>query len=216
MPVNEALESLLRNPRVWRARNTASAETLNRGWPSGYRKLDRHLPGGGWPRHAVTEILVGHHGMGELRLLMPALARLCKDAGDADGEAGWIAWIAPPFQPYSPALTEWGIDLSRLLVVQAKQSTDTLWAAEQALASGNCAAVLLWPDSCRPADSRRLQLAAGKGRSWAIVFRPLEARSEISAAALRLELRNGERGTDVFILKSRGGSRVTVQNVFHG
>jgi hypothetical protein len=235
--MNAALENLLRNPRVWRARNTASAQAPQ-GWPSGYRKLDRLLPGGGWPRHALTEILVEHHGTGELRLLMPALARLCHAGKDDEaGEAGWIAWIAPPFQPYPPALTEWGIDLSRLLVVHPKRRTDTLWAAEQALASGNCAAVLLWPGEMgvepqfpRPPQhlasrsrklrfdphfSRRLQLAAEKGRSWGIVFRPLEVRSEISAAALRLELVKGERGTDVRILKSRGGRPVTVQNVIH-
>ncbi|HET6629404.1 MAG TPA: translesion DNA synthesis-associated protein ImuA [Woeseiaceae bacterium] len=210
--MNEALESLLKNPRVWRARNAATAEAPQ-GWPSGYRKLDRVLPGAGWPRHALTEILVEHPGTGELRLLMPALAQLCRAGKSDTGEAGWITWIAPPFQPYPPALTQWGIDLSRLLVVHPKQSTDTLWAAEQALASGNCAAVLLWPDFSN--FSRRLQLAAEKGRSWAIAFRPLEARAEISAAALRLELVKGERGTDVRILKSRGGRPATVQNVIH-
>lgn len=224
-PMNAALENLLRNPRVWRARSTAPAQAPQ-GWPSGYRKLDRVLPGGGWPRHALTEILVGHHGTGELRLLMPALARLSRAGQEDDaGKAGWVTWIAPPFQPYPPALSEWGIDLSRLLVVHPKHGTDTLWAAEQALASGNCAAVLLWPgeinkDGPRTGTvsinfSRRLQLAAEKGRSWAVAFRPLAARSEISAAALRLELAKGERGTDIRILKSRGGRPAALQNVIH-
>ena len=241
-PVNEALDNLLKHPRIWRARNTAGPETPQ-GLPSGYRPLDRHLPGGGWPRHALTEILVEHHGRGELRLLMPALARLCRAGGEPGGagQAGWIAWIAPPFQPYPPALAAWGIDLSRLLVAHPKSRSDTLWAAEQALASGNCAAVLLWPDNDAGSDIRtyrrhganrhgaistkvrpgthsirRLQLAAEKGRSWAVAFRPREARSEISAAALRLELVQGERDTmHVFILKSRGGSPAMVQNVIH-
>ncbi len=148
---------------------------------------------------------------------MPALAHLSRvtnEAGGDAGQAGWIAWIAPPFQPYPPALSEWGIDLSRQFVVYPESRTDILWAAEQALASGNCAAVLLWPDGGTN-FSRRLQLAAEQGRSWAIAFRPLKARSEISAAALRLELAKGERGMDVLILKSRGGSQATVQNVIH-
>ena len=215
--VNEALDNLLEHPRIWRARSTGGPEAPQ-GLPSGYRQLDRHLPGNGWPRHALTEILVGHHGRGELRLLMPALARLCRAGHEPGGDAaqaGWIAWIAPPFQPYPPALAAWGIDLSRLLVVHPKSRSDTLWAAEQALASGNCAAVLLWPDGIDGRFSRRLQLAAEKGRSWAVAFRPLESRSEISAATLRLELVQGERGTDVFILKSRGGSPAMVQNVIH-
>jgi hypothetical protein len=216
--VNEALESLLRNPRVWRGRNLANHR--NAGEASGYAKLDRHLPGGGWPRHALTEILLEHHGTGELRLLMPALARLCRTGNShtgigGDAREGWIAWIAPPFQPYPPALLQWGLDLSRMLIVHPGQDAEVLWAAEQALVSGNCAAVLLWPEALKDAASRRLQLAAEKGQSWAIAFRPLKARTEVSAAALRLELSRGERGTDVIILKSRGGRPVRVQNVIH-
>jgi hypothetical protein len=61
--------------------------------------------------------------------------------------------------------------------------------------------------------SRRLQLAAEKGQSWAIAFRDGKARSENSAAALRLELMQGAQGTDVLILKSRGGRPVRVENV---
>lgn len=229
--MNSAFENLLRNPRVWRARNTSTAEAPQ-GWPSGYPKLDRHLPGGGWPRHALTEILLGQHGTGELRLLMPALARLgraAKHAAENAEQGGWIAWIAPPFQPYPPALTEWDIDLSRLLIVHPERGTETFWAAEQTLASGNCAAVLLWPEKINEINGdsphsgtvpinffRRLQLAAEKGRSWAIAFRPLQAASENSAAVLRLKLVKGERGTDVVILKSRGGRPAAVQNVIHG
>ncbi|MCZ6809882.1 MAG: hypothetical protein O7D92_08985, partial [Proteobacteria bacterium] len=85
----DTLEKLLQNPRLWRGRDQASSW---QGLPSGYSKLDRHLPGGGWPRHALTEILLEHYGMGELQLLMPALARLSQaEGGEAanDSEAGW-------------------------------------------------------------------------------------------------------------------------------
>lgn len=160
---------------------------------------------------------------------MPALARLCRAARGGAEQAGWTAWIAPPFQPYPPALTEWDLDLSRLLIVRPERRAETFWAAEQALASGNCAAVLLWPESnigkingdnphsgTVPINAlRRLQLAAEKGRSWAIAFRSWQAASENSAAALRLKLVKGERGTDVVILKSRGGRQSAVQNVLH-
>ena len=70
---SSSLDQLLENPRLWRGRNPAQGMA---GLASGYEKLDRHLPGGGWPRHALTEILTEHYGIGELRLLMPALARL--------------------------------------------------------------------------------------------------------------------------------------------
>jgi cell division inhibitor SulA/protein ImuA len=213
--MNDALEQLLQNPRLWRGQANGSAW---QGLATGYPRLDQHLPGGGWPKQALTEILLEHYGSGELRLLMPALAQLSQAAAtdpDNTTEAGWLAWIAPPFQPYPPALRQWGIDLSRVLMVRPRQGGEALWAAEQALGSGNCAAVLLWSDALDHAASRRLQIAAEQGGSWAIAFRPLRARSEHSAAALRLQLTNGANGTDLFILKSRGGRPAAVHGVIH-
>lgn len=160
--MNEALQKLLQNPRVWRGQDSLNTSGWQ-GLATGYPRLDRHLPGGGWPQHALTEILLEHYGSGELKLLMPALARLSQSRDDPDAPPGWIAWVAPPFEPYPPALVQWGINLSHMLIVRPKTDTEALWAAEQALQSGNCAAVLLWSDSLDDAASRRLQLAAEKG-----------------------------------------------------
>ncbi len=209
--MSDVLENLLQNPRIWRGQGRPG-ET---GWQrlaSGYPKLDQCLPGGGWPRHALTEILLDHYGTGELQLLMPALAHLSRSGDEADQVAGWIAWIAPPFEPYPPALKQWGVNLSRVLIVRPKSAKEILWAAEQALSSGNCAAVLLWSEVLDDAASRRLQLAAETGRSWAIAFRSLRALSQPSAAALRLRIDAGAKGTDLGILKSRGGRPVTVRD----
>jgi cell division inhibitor SulA/protein ImuA len=239
LTVNDALLHLLQNPRVWRGSQLGALdESLSidgssrepAAYPTGYARLDCHLPGGGWPRHALTEILLEHYGTGELELLMPVLARLSNveevspqvgrqvshhGSGCDDREAGWIAWIAPPFQPYPPALLQWGINLARMLIVHPRQGVEALWAAEQALSSGNCAAVLVWSDALDHRTSRRLQLAAEKGQSWAIAFRPLEAAAQASAAALRIALTAGEQGTDVRILKSRGGRPATVSGLIH-
>ncbi len=208
--VNEALRKLLANPRIWRGQVRAG----DQGWQglaSGYAKLDQLLPGGGWPRNALTEILLEHYGTGELQLLMPALAHLSQPRDDA-AEAGWITWVAPPFEPYPPALQQWGVNLSRVLIVRPRKPTEALWAAEQALSSGNCAAVLLWPDTLDDAASRRLQLAAETGQSWAIAFRSIKALSQPSAAALRIRLSAGDKGTDLSILKSRGGRPAVVRD----
>lgn len=212
--MNDALENLLKGPQLWRA-GRAADDSVSPGLPTGYPKLDRHLPGGGWPRHALCEILLDQYGAGELRLLMPALARLGQANADEDaddGEAGWIAWIAPPFQPYAPALLQWGIDLARLLIVRPRAGSEILWAAEQALVSGNCRAVLVWPSTLDHTASRRLQLAAVKGRCQAFAFRPLRALLQPSAAVLRLRLEPGNHGTDVGILKSRGGRPTIVRD----
>ena len=70
----------------------------------------------------------------------------------------------------------------------------------------------MWSDTFDDAASRRLQLAAEKGQSWAIAFRSLSALSQPSAAALRIRLSTGDKGTDVGILKSRGGRPAIVRD----
>ena len=208
------LDALLDNPRIWRGRGQPrTAEGL----PSGYPELDRRLPGGGWPPEALTEILVEDYGVGELELLMPALSALSRRSPDAvavDEPPGWIAWVAPPFQPYAPALEQWRIDLSRLLIVRPRDASEVLWSAEQALSSGTCAAVLLWPERLDDQASRRLQLAAEKGQSWAVAFRHSKARREPSAAALRIALSATPDGTELAILKSRGGHPAVLSPFF--
>ena len=42
----------------------------------GFAALDRYLPGGGWPLGPLIEVFVERYGVGELSLLMPALAAL--------------------------------------------------------------------------------------------------------------------------------------------
>lgn len=222
-----SLQTLLQNnPRLWRGLNgwEHTATGLSAAYRStGYSRLDRCLTGGGWPRYALTEILLQQPGLGELKLLMPALASMSQqgagageDSGEGSdeecGEAGWITWIAPPYQPYPPALLQWGVDLSRLLVVRPKLPSDALWAAEQALVSGSCAAVLLWFDALDDQGSRRLQLAAEKGRSWAVVLRSLRGLSQSSAAALRIQCIPDAGGTSLRILKNRGSRPGLIRN----
>src|SRR5687767_4935847 len=64
------IDSLLSRPDVWRGRATTQHATL----PTGQSALDALLPGGGWPLGALTEICCAEEGLGEISLLMPALA----------------------------------------------------------------------------------------------------------------------------------------------
>jgi hypothetical protein len=96
--------------------------------------------------------------------------------------------------------------------VRTQNQLDALWAAEQALSSGNCAAVLVWSEQMDDVESRRLQLAAENGRSWAIAFRSVKALSRSSAAALRIRVSAGDKGTDLGILKSRGGRPAVIRD----
>ena len=133
-----------------------------------------------------------------MRALGPALARL-------SSEGRWLAWIAPPYLPYAPALEAAGIDLARVMVVRTRSPQDALWAIEQALQSGACGAVLGWPEKATFAQLRRLQIAAEGSPALAFLFRaPLAAR-ESSPAALRLHLQSLKGELAVKILKRRGG-----------
>jgi hypothetical protein len=199
-----SIDDLLRHPGLWRAREQAGATTQPSGRPTGYAALDRCLPGGGWPSQGLMEILTDRHGVGELSLLMPALATLSQE----DHGEGWLAWIAPPYQPYAPALAACGIDLRRLLLVRAQPAE---WAMEQALRSGACSAVLGWAAFRDRQGLRRLQLAAEQSRCMAVLFRKLSDANEPSPAVLRIALESGGQGLVVRILKSRGGRPTTVE-----
>ena len=191
-----SLATILQTGRVWRGASVSAGGQA--GLPSGFAALDEQLPGGGWPAGVLTEILPAHEGIGELRLLGPALARL-----SAQGRT--LAWIAPPYLPYAPALAAAGIALPRIVIVRTANARDALWAAEQALRSNACGAVLCWLERPRYPDLRRLQVAAEGGDAAGFVFRKPVAVNESSPAPLRLSLATDAGGLAVHILKRRGG-----------
>src|SRR3954471_1956885 len=121
-----ALAEILERHPVWRGGSLAQAIAA---LPSGFAALDAELPGAGWPRQALTELLADGAGIGELQLILPALAALT-----ATGRR--VVLVAPPHVPYAPVLAAAGIDLVNLLVVRAaERRRDALWAAEHALRS---------------------------------------------------------------------------------
>jgi len=194
--MTSTLESVLQHPGIWRGNQRA--QMTEDALPTGFAALDELLPGGGWPRGALTEVLLARQGIGELRLLTPALARL----SEADG---WLAWVAPPYVPYAAALAAAGIDLKRLVVAKPQSAADAWWTAEQALRSGACGALLAWLRAADERRMRRLQLAAETGHTWGVLFRHARAAQDRSPAALRLLLEPASDGLAVSILKRRGG-----------
>ncbi len=187
--------ALDQHPGIWRGAELV--RSARPGVASGFAALDAELPGGGWPCGALTEILPQHAGIGELRLLGPALAQLA-----AQGK--FIVWIAPPYLPYAPALAAAGIALERILIVKTARESDSLWAVEQALGSAACGGVLAWPRQISYTQLRRLQLAAEGGGCLAVLFRPAQAAREPTPAALRIALATAGGGLALSILKRRG------------
>jgi hypothetical protein len=164
---------------------------------TGFPQLDAELPGGGWPTGSLAELLPSHEGIGELRILGPALAALARTGKR-------LAWIAPPYLPYAPALAAAGIDLAQILIVRTRTARDALWAAEQALHSAAFGAVLIWPTEAKYVALRRLQLAAERSQAMTMLFRSPDVASESSPAVLRLALHTAAGGLAVRILKRRG------------
>ena len=190
-----SLNDILIRADVWRgALGGAEVPALS----SGFAALDAELPGGGWPRGALTELLTDEAGAGECALLMPVL-------NTQRAEARWSVLIAPPHGLHAPAWAAQGVDCSRLAIVAPQGRRDLLWATEQALSSGAAGMVVCWAKQLDPAQVRRLQVAVAGSGALAFLFRPLRAWTEASAAPLRLLLSSGQRGElCVNLLKRRG------------
>ena len=196
---------------------------------TGFARLDTELPGGGWPRRALAELLLPHAGVGEIRLLAPALVA-------AQRAGRLVMFFDPPAALAAPALAGLGFDVEELLIVQTRAhrieaptlaslaaprggaswlgaarrpdvpGSDSLWALEQALKSGHVGAIVAWlPPRLRADRLRRLQLAAHQHDGPAFVVREAAVAGRPTASPLRLGLQAG--GADrlqVRVLKRRG------------
>ncbi len=189
------LEDLMQRADLWRGGEAPPPSGLACGYPG----LDRLL-NGGWPQGALVEILTEHRGIGELRLLLPALAGITQSDR-------WLALVAPPYIPYAPALARAGVRLERVLQIHPGSQKDRLWALEQTLRSGSCGAVLAWLQEADAHGLRRLQLAAEAGDSVGFLFRHTRVARQGSPAAVRLRLTPARSGSrlGIEVLKRRGG-----------
>ena len=193
MSANPRLLEALQDRRLFRA-----GQPLARGQgatPSGFAELDDALPWGGFPRGALTEILLPAPGMGEVELIAAAWQRI--------GAQERLVFVAPPCVPYAPALRATGLPLARLAWVEAPLA-QAPWAAEQCLRAGCVGAVALWFNGGEDRSLRRLQLAAEEGGCHGFVFRPLRHAANPSPSALRLQLEASPGALRLRVLKCRG------------
>lgn len=198
----ETLEQLARLCRNGRENAPARIES------SGSANLDAVLPGGGWQAGTIVELMPECDGIGELRLLLPALAKI------SHGERH-VAMIAPPYIPFAPALLQHGMRLEHFWIIRAQTAADILWSTEQTLRCKSFGAVLAWPATIRDREVRRLQLAAEAGSSVGFVYRPPSAALESSPAAVRLRMQINAAGQlSVDVVKCRGaraGMSIAIQ-----
>lgn len=194
-PVSSLLSSRLA-ASVWRAADLGrSAVPVLR---SGWAQLDAELPGGGWPRAGLTEILAPRAALLEWRLLGSALRGAQQDGGS-------LVLVGAPAVPFLPGLQCQGLDPARLVWVRSRDAGESLWVCEQVLRAGGAAALLVWLPACRVGALRRLHAHAQDGRGPVFAVRPEAARGEASPAPLRVRARVGEPWElCVQLLKRRG------------
>jgi protein ImuA len=184
------------HPSLWRASQLARGR--GRVVDTGYPALSAELPGGGWPVGALVDLLVQQAGVGELRLLRPALSA---------GENRPVAFVQPPHTPHGLGLSYIGLSIERVLRVQATKTADALWSVEQILRAGSCSALIFWTQYAKASSLRRLHLAAQSSATLFVMVRPLAAAQDSSPALLRLALRPSADGLAVDIVKRRGPAR---------
>jgi hypothetical protein len=189
-----ALLEALPSGLIWRADRIA--RDVPPGLPTGFGALDAELPGGGWPRDGIVELLVATPGIGELELVLPLLARSGPDRP--------VLWIAPPRRLFAPALAAHGVAPEQCIIVTPDTLAATLWATRQALSCGACHAVLAWMERVDMAALRRLQLAVEASATPLFLFRPPQAARTPSPAVLRLALSGSACALRIEILKRRG------------
>ena len=140
----------------------------------GLEAVDTRLPGGGLARCGVHEVTARAYGdMGAAIGFAAALAaRASQTSLDASshgpemalGKEGLIAWCQQGWGTYDqgplygPGLAAFGIDPSRLLLVNPAREPDMLWALEECVRAGVFAAVV----GEVPATSRHFNLRASR------------------------------------------------------
>lgn len=143
----------------------------------GLAALDAALPAGGLAPAALHEFA----GAAPALAVAAALAarRLAQGAG------GPVLWC--PARPglYPPGLQAFGLGPERLILAWAGERRRRLWALEEGLASGRTALVVGEVGRLELAASRRLQLAAERGATPALLLTGAAGPGAASAAATR-------------------------------
>lgn len=188
----------LHNLNAWE-RKTALSTSLAASLvtPTGVAGLDELLPGGGWPRGGLVELIVPDEYTDVISLVMPALVRLSR-------QGRWIAMVSPPCQTRARLFTCTDINPARVLQVNPHPGRSALWTAESMLQSGTCGVVLAWPNCNTELMDKRLQKAAANGKALGILIRYEGLSVPPSGVDVRLKVDMGTEGKAVYLVDSQG------------
>ncbi|WP_276122168.1 ImuA family protein [Pararhizobium qamdonense] len=140
--------------------------------PFGVDEIDTMLPGGGLMRGALHEFAGGGAGT------VDGAAAALFVAGVAARTKGKIVWCLTRPDLFFPALAQAGLNANRVIFVEGDRQEDVLTSMEEALSYGGLGAVVGEVVRLPMLASRRLQLAAEKKGSLALVVRRWRRQSE--------------------------------------
>jgi protein ImuA len=179
----------------------------------------RDAGGSGWTASLMVPVIDGSLSVGGITA--PSLHEIhgCVGNAAASGFALWLAertaartaktifWITAPKLSdsgtlYPPALRAHLND--RLIVVEAGNRHDVLWAFEEILTSGQAGAVIAETSDINLTAGRRLQLASERGQSLAIALCRTGQETGSSAARTRWRVGTCREGWNLELLGGRG------------
>ncbi|PPR10136.1 MAG: hypothetical protein CFH41_01870 [Alphaproteobacteria bacterium MarineAlpha11_Bin1] len=155
--------------------------------PFGIDEIDGHLPGGGMLCGALHEVFAADAGIATAFCALLA-GRLAKNMENASILWCECPWMLDSGAIYGPALLQFGIDPTRLILVRARRDNDALWAMEEGLRCGQVAAVIGELGKISLTASRRLQIAAEESGVTAFSLRSKTDNPSPSAATTRWRL----------------------------
>jgi len=169
--------------------------------PFGLPEIDQHLPDAGLTSGALHEVIATSHGDRPAAFGF-AIALMVHALAAHRGSAVLIAarrCFADFGEPYGHGLHRLGLDVGRLVLVEARLDKDALWAMEETLRPEVAAAAVAGAveGDLDLTMSRRLNLAAAGSGAPLILLRP-PATAGTSAAATRWRIAAAPAGRDRF------------------
>lgn len=191
---DNALEILLQRSDVWRG-HAHHFTTRGAGISTGYGAIDAVLLQSGWPCSQLIELCQPTH-QAEWTLLASAIL----------ANQNLTVLLNPPDQPFVQALLQMGVDLDRLIVVEAASRTDFLGCFTEIARAASCGALVSWQpkEPLTYTDLRRCALAVAGGTGLYWVIRPSSAQQQSSPAGLRLFTKIVPSGIEVTVFKQKG------------
>jgi protein ImuA len=136
----------------------------------------------------LVEWLTDGDGAGAVSLAAATVHHAAEKPGISE-EAGLLvrAWVVVDAagEFYAPGASPAEIDLSRLVLIRPRNSTDAAWALEQALRCRGVGLTWAWVDHVSERMLRRWKLAVEAGGGVGVLFRSARMRREPSWADVR-------------------------------